>query len=198
MVYPFPFVPGNILTAAELNALETATAPPSLGFTSGEYYSNSRSAASASVPTNQLCRFSSLFIPSAHAFDRIAIYSSGGAGTNNIRMGVYNNDRATGQPSTVLLDAGTVAVSAVGVFQITISQTLAAGWYWVAFCPQGGGGTRTFLSADAFFGTQPYQQNAIFNAQNKGYTEAGVAGAFATAVPVATSNIMPMPALRAT
>ena len=195
MAYPFPFVAGNILTAAELNALETLGSP-GLGFASGSYYGTNYGNASTGTQTDQLCRYSAFFVGTERAFDRIATYSAGGAGTNNIRLGIYNN--TNGKPSTVKLDAGTVAVNAVGVFTITISQTLASGWYWLAFCPQGGGGTRTFGNATPIWGSQPYELTGTFAGQNVGFTQAGVAGAFATAVPVATATNMPFPALRAT
>ena len=198
MVYPFPFVPGNILTAAELNALQTAIATPSLGMSSGSYFNLNAGNAATGTQTNQLCHYSPFFVPAQRAFDRIATYSFAGAGTNNIRLGIYNNDTTTGKPSTVNLDAGTVAVTAVGLFTITISKTLAAGWYWLAFCPQGGGGTRTFGSGQNIWGSYPYDKDATLNSNIYGFTQAGVAGAFATAVPVATTGIMPFPALRAT
>jgi hypothetical protein len=53
--------------------------------------------------------------------------------TGTIRLGIYNHDASTGKPSTVALDAGTVSTTAINtVYQITINQTLAAGWYWLA------------------------------------------------------------------
>ena len=200
MAYPFPFVAGNILTAAELNALETATATPGLGFTSGSYYSLTVGASSDSTPTNQVCNYSPFFVSASRAFDRIGIVTgAGGAGTNNIRLGIYNNDTATGKPSTVKLDAGTVAANAAStLFTITISQTLASGWYWLAFCHQGGGGTRVTPNSSFQWGSTPTQLSATYRNPTFGFTQAGVTGAFATAVPVRTENAIPMPFLRAT
>ena len=200
MAYPFPFVAGNILTAAELNALETTLGAPALGFTSGQYYSLSIGAGSDSTQTESLCRYTPFFVSASRAFDRIAIVTgAGGAGTNNIRLGIYNNDTATGKPSTVKLDAGTVAANAAStLFQITISQTLASGWYWLAFCAQGGGGTRVFPNSSYQWGSIPAQLSATYRNPMFGFTQAGVAGAFATAVPVRSDVLMPMPFFRAT
>ena len=200
MAYPFPFVAGNILTAAELNALETATATPGLGFTSGSYYSLTIGAGSDGTQTESLCRYSPFFVSAQRAFDRIGIVTgAGGAGTNNIRLGIYNNDTATGKPSTVKLDAGTVAANAAStLFTITISQTLASGWYWLAFCAQGGGGTRVFPNSAFNWGSTPTQLTTNYRNPTSGFTQAGVAGAFATAVPVRTDALIPMPFLRAT
>jgi hypothetical protein len=55
------------------------------------------------------------------------------SGTGTVRLGIYNHDNSTGKPTTVLLDAGTVSANAASTnFQITINQTLDAGWYWLA------------------------------------------------------------------
>ena len=200
MAYPFPFVAGNILTAAELNALETTLGAPPLGFTSGQYYSLTVGASFDTTPTNQVCFYSPFFVAAERAFDRIAIVTGpGGAGSNTVRLGIYNNDTATGKPSTVKLDAGTVAANAAStLYTITISQTLASGWYWLAFCHQGGGGTRVAPHSSFQWGSTPAQLSATYRNPTFGFTQAGVAGAFATAVPVRTENPIPMPFLRAT
>jgi hypothetical protein len=65
--------------------------------------------------------------------DRIAIATNitGYSGTASVRLGIFAN--TNGRPSTVILDAGTVAPSATGTqYSITISQALSAGVYWLA------------------------------------------------------------------
>lgn len=47
-----------------------------------------------------------------------------------IRLGIYNS--SGGKPSTLLVDAGTVAGTSTGEKEITISQALTPGWYWLA------------------------------------------------------------------
>ena len=199
MAYPFPFVAGNILTAAELNALETATATPGLGFTSGAYYGVTYASSADTTMVNQTVYWVPFFVGSSRAFDRIAVRTSAaGAGSNTLRLGIYNN--TDGKPSTVVLDAGTVACTAANTtYEITISQTLAAGWYWLACCQQSGAGTRAFRQVQQIvYGYAPFQLSATLVEPMTSFTQAGVAGAFATAVPVRTENPIPMPFLRAT
>jgi hypothetical protein len=199
MAYPFPFVAGNILTAAELNALETALAPPALGFTSQAYYSCDYISSSSGVMTSQLVGWVPFYVGTSTAFDRIAIRTStAGAGSNTIRLGIYNNTNA--KPSTVVLDAGTVACTAASTtYTITISQTLAAGWYWLASCWQSGAGTQTFTRVSAnMYGSSPFQDSSTLNGQMVSFTQASVSGAFATAVPVVTASSVHRTFLRAT
>jgi hypothetical protein len=66
---------------------------------------------------------------------RIGIYthSSWAATAATMRLGIYNNNATLNIPTTVLLDAGTVAVSAAStLYEITISQALSPGLYWLA------------------------------------------------------------------
>jgi hypothetical protein len=75
-----------------------------------------------------------IFIPVTQTYSRIAIRTGiTFSGSTIVRLGLYNHDVSTGQPTTVLLDAGTVnAVSINTVYEITISQSLSAGIYWLA------------------------------------------------------------------
>ncbi len=70
-------------------------------------------------------------------FDRIGIrVGSGGGGGTNARLGIYNDTGAL-YPGTVLLDAGTVDVSAGAVVEIVIDQQLVKGMYWLAIISDG-------------------------------------------------------------
>ena len=199
MAYPFPFVAGNILTAAELNALETTLGSPGLGFTSGAYYSCDFISSSTGVMTSQRVTWVPFFVGTSRAFDRIAIRTgAGGAGSNTIRLGIYNN--TNGQPSTVNLDAGTVACTAINTtYTITINQTLSAGWYWLACCWQSGAGTQTFQRVSQnMYGSSPFQESSTLNGQMVSFDQSTVSGAFATAVPVVTASSVFRTFLRAT
>jgi len=51
--------------------------------------------------------------------------------TGNYRLGVYYD--ISGEPGTILFDAGSVAMGgSAGFKSIAISQTVAPGWYWLA------------------------------------------------------------------
>jgi hypothetical protein len=71
--------------------------------------------------------------------DRIAVQVATAGANNDLRLGIYVAD-STGLPSTLRLDAGTVSAATTGVKEITISETLAAGVYWLAVVAQNTGG----------------------------------------------------------
>ena len=65
-------------------------------------------------------------------FTRIGIQvSTAGAAGANIRLGIYNNS-TNHQPGTLVLDAGEIDASTTGTKEITISQSLRPGLYWLA------------------------------------------------------------------
>lgn len=87
---------------------------------------------SSTQPTANRVFYTPFYITGTKTFDRIAIRTGTSfSGTATIRLGVYNN--LDGAPSTVKFDAGTVLCTAANTqYDITISQTLTAGWYWFA------------------------------------------------------------------
>jgi hypothetical protein len=88
------------------------------------------------------------------------------AGTGSVRLGIYEN--GDGEPSDLVLDAGTVAVTSTGVKTISISQTLEAGWYWLASVFQAGGSPAAIASVATVshpslgFATTPGVQQGMF------------------------------------
>ncbi len=134
------------------------------------------------------------------SFDRIVCRTgSGHTGTSTARLGIFNADNATGKPSTVYLDAGTVSCTGTNTeFTITISSTPPAGFYWLAINVQAATGTASFTSADA--GQNAIAANVMngISATNKYayWSESGVTGAFATAGTVSISTNALVAALR--
>ena len=166
------------------------------GFASGEYYSFAGIFADA-VPTEDRTCYIPFYVDQTTTFDRIAIRtgSSWSAGTVNTRLGIYNN--SNGKPSTVVLDAGQVAANAATTtFSITISQSLNAGWYWLAFNAQDDPTGRNFRRLNAIYANYPAVFDTSLNIQN-GWIESGVTGAFATAGTVSRSGTVFQIALRA-
>jgi hypothetical protein len=120
------------------------------------------------------------FVPSATTFDRIGSISAATfSGTAVVRLGIYND--SNGAPSTVELDAGTVSFTGASQGQqITINETLAQGWYWLAFNMQTAGTTNAFL------GNLPFplglmRHGGFSNQRVLSWSQSGVTGAFATA-----------------
>lgn len=78
-----------------------------------------------------------ILIPAACTVDRISCKIADAAGSGGTtRLGIYSPD-ANNMPGALLLDAGTVDATGTGVKEITISQALSAGWYWLAAVNQG-------------------------------------------------------------
>lgn len=126
-------------TAAMLTTLggQTAVALGRPKSASNTYYSASPLAAASSVVApNQLngrIAYEPWIFATPVTADRIAIEitSTAAAAGKVMRLGIYNAD-ADWQPTTLVLDAGTVAADSTGVKAITISQALPAGRYLLA------------------------------------------------------------------
>jgi hypothetical protein len=178
-------------TAATPNSLKTTydlavIKNPIIKMLSGYYYKTGISASSTITVTHQRVYYTPIYIPETTTIDRLAIRTVASfSGSSTVRLGIYNN--TNGLPSTVLLDGGTVSATAANtIYEITISQSLNAGFYWLAFCQQGTAPTL----AD-------YQGNAVSTSAGNifiGYTsqfingniivglfQNSVTGAFATA-----------------
>jgi hypothetical protein len=64
--------------------------------------------------------------------DRLSVrVTTGGTTGAVVRLGIYN-DNGKGKPGSLLLDAGTVPSTGTGLQEITISQALSPGLYWLA------------------------------------------------------------------
>ena len=190
-------VNGSAVTASLDYLVTQANAIGSSGLVSGTYYTTSSNTGStqATVTTTGTVSYLPFLVERTTTFDRIACRTSTTiTGTSTVRLGIYNNSNK--QPTTVLLDAGTVSVNATStIFSITINQILNPGWYWLAHVVNSTTGTHSFLQvADAI----PFGQTALsatFTLQ-PAYTQTGVTGAFATASPTATTNNRILVALR--
>ena len=175
----------NINDAVE--AVETYLLAQNFGFTSGLYYRGINGLSNNATPILNQTVFLPFAINKTQTFDRIAIQTGTSyVGTGAVRLGIYNNDSATGKPSTVVLDAGTVATTAATtIYEITISQSLSAGAYWIAFnmqtapaTPRFQGGSTAVDNAMGYF----VSTTGIVSTGNAGaWTEASISGAFATA-----------------
>jgi hypothetical protein len=131
----------TILSASSTYATKTdATAiydyvdskTPMAKFRSGFYYKTHLSPNTTASRLANQTSFTPIFFPTTTTLDRISILSgSTFSGTGLVRLGIYQN--TNGMPSTLILDAGTVAPTAANTaYEITINQTLSAGLYWLA------------------------------------------------------------------
>ena len=193
---------GNNTTAVATTAFVKAnSASVGFGFVSGYYYRTINRADATTAVVSRTYYYP--FVASSTAtFNRVAIQTSSSyVGTGSVRLGIYNNDSTTGKPSTVLLDAGTVATTAAStIYQITISQSLSVGNYWLAFNMQTAAATPSYSGYGASSYPQIYDQNAAttaFGNDGAGWIENSITGAFATAGTLSNNVISPTSTLRA-
>jgi hypothetical protein len=76
-----------------------------------------------------------IYVEQTTTFDRLQIYVNSVVGTVEVRLGIYDSS-TTYEPSNLVVDAGTISRTTSGGSSVTISQTLSAGLYWLAFCQQ--------------------------------------------------------------
>ncbi len=95
-------------------------------------------ATTTSNATASELRLLPFYLQGSRTIDRIGcnVTTAGTAG-HVARLGIYNADAATGLPTTVLVDAGTVAVDTTGVKEVAVSAT-THGLHWLGLTAQSG------------------------------------------------------------
>jgi hypothetical protein len=173
-------------TAATPNAVKTTydlAYSQFMPFLSGNYYKGTgANLTTAAGATASVTYYTPFFLPVTTTFDRILMRTGTTySGTATVRMGIYNS--TAGLPSTLVLDAGTVSPVATNVsYQITITQQLTPGLYWLAANSQTAATANNYVGiasnqASTFIG-QPYSNTTLMTQY---YTQTGVTGAFANA-----------------
>ena len=172
-----------------------ATGPVGVGsaveLTSGQYYRTPLPLQGQGGAGHQWTYYSPIVIQRAVLVDRIAIRTGASfAGAASVRLGIYNNTTA-GQPGSVLLDAGTAAVTAANTnYEITINQNLSPGVYWLAFCSQTSAAQSWYIGAGANGSVVSPILPAVSSVgtnYTQGWYQTGVSGAFATAANLLVS-----------
>jgi len=185
-------------TAATPNAVksvnDTALKPiPALSYITGRYYKspNINALSTATTGTLNTTYYMPIYIRESRSFAKIGIQTSSSfSGTASIRLGIYNN--SGNAPTTVLLDAGLIAPSAISTeYNITINQALTPGWYWLAFNTITSPTTNNFYvytSASTIY--QPFDlgaASAILPTAASYQQSVNVASGFATAASLSLS-----------
>jgi hypothetical protein len=175
------------------NIAQKYASPWEYKYRSGYWYEprNGSQITAGTVVQNRLF-LSPWFVSETITIDRIGANHTVPQTSTTLRLGIYNSD-SNGEPSTVLLDAGTIDTSvAAGVQAITVSQTLNAGLYYLASVWQGGSTSptiRTYFASTGNFApaTSTTQQS---NQYISGYFSNSVSGALPTlsGPAAATSN----------
>lgn len=71
------------------------------------------------------------FVPETKTYTSINIEVTTLGVLANGRLGIYRD--SDGAPGALVLDAGTISATTTGAKTIAISQSLTAGWYWLAY-----------------------------------------------------------------
>jgi hypothetical protein len=124
-----------------------------------------------------------------------------------MRLGIYNNDSTLNIPTTVLLDAGQVTpLAADSNYEITISQVLSAGLYWLAIKTNAYTSGVNKFTGQSFSNTAGSPLGVTYNtvstalgggsaSVNTGWQETQAAGALATAGTLVFPGSTPPPTL---
>jgi hypothetical protein len=190
--------PTAVKSAYDL-AIRPASPSP---YVAGRYYTSPISPIKTLASTSAVntTYYAPIYIRENVTADRIlTVTGSTFSGTNSVRLGIYNNSNFT--PTTVLLDAGTVATSvSTTAYEITISQALTPGWYWLAANTVTAATTNTFQSWSSQTGTTIYDMGTTTptSSQSLGFTQSvNATSGFATATGLSYSNQIQYISLRA-
>lgn len=71
------------------------------------------------------------YVPKTRTYKFLGVeITTGSTAAGTARLGIYANGSA--QPTTLILDAGTVVTDTASFAAASISQSLDSGWYWLA------------------------------------------------------------------
>lgn len=176
-VVGFPSTADGSITATKL------AVPLAWGkLVSGNYYSTaSQGSATTGVWTSGQLRLAPFWLPNAVSLSKIGaeVTSAGDAGSV-VRLGIYG-DNGNGYPGKLILDAGTIAGDSNTVQEITISQALTPGLYWIGTASQVITVTAPTLRAINTGPAYPWMtlgtSTPSSNTSIVGYTQSSVSGA---------------------
>ena len=166
---------------------------PSLDWVSGSTYRPVTATTTTATMATNTTYYTPIFISGSFSLDRISLLTSATfSGTASVRLGIYAD--TAGKPSTLILDAGTVAPTASSTaYSITISQTIsAAGVYWLAINSQTIATVNSYAAGSVITMSGTPTTSGITTQNMASYAQTGVTGAFANAVPTSASVSIPL------
>ncbi len=107
---------------------------------STQYLLTPGTVAGAAFQASGRCHYTPVVVPRTLTFDRIAIHLTVEATTGTVRLGIHASNAAGDGPGALILDAGTVSIASgsggAAPREITISQELTRGIYWLSCQPE--------------------------------------------------------------
>lgn len=177
---------GHILTADSTAAEGVEWSPEGgLVYGSGYYYSYLPTANTTFLMVKDVVYLVPFYVPTTTTFTRIAIRTSGTAGSSGsvIRLGIYDSD-SNSLPNNRVVDGGTVPGTTTGSRSVTISQSLSKGLYWIAAASQVATITQPTSQRIVQSSGSPFVPQGTVSADdagapniNVGYSITGVSGA---------------------
>lgn len=128
---------------------------------------------------NQSLRLNAFFVPKITIFDRIGCeVTTGGEAGSIIRIGIYG-DNGFQYPGSLISESGTVTADTIAIKEITISQLLQPGLYWMGGCIQGAPTTQPAVRiTDEMVNVDgPSTTTATITTDIRCYVQTAVAGA---------------------
>lgn len=174
------------LTAVLEGLLSGAYAPAASALATGFYYgAPAATLGTSTAMTQDLLTATPFWLPKATTFDRIAAEVTVAATGSTVRLGIYDTDADDARPGSLVLDAGTIDGASTGVMEVTISEALDAGLYWLAAVSQGGAPTVRIVSTVA----SPWTPTVLaLGTLRSGFQQSGVTGALPASF-TATPNV---------
>lgn len=166
-------------------ASEFSVGGTSLGMASALYYVTTLPNSTTAAMTQNLALYVPVWFGRACTLDRVGVAVSTNIASSVVRLGLYTS--SNGLPTTLVADFGTVASATTGAKEITISQAVNGGLYWLAIVNQTAGGVVLRGNAGG------YGLNAIgdstLTAYSSGvqvthYTQSSVSGALGASASV--------------
>lgn len=124
------------------------------GFVSGRYYiPHYFNAPTTGTLSTGFVYYIYFYTPVIASFDRICInVSTQASAGNTARLGIYNVTSGGITPSSLIVDAGDVAIDSIGAKEATINATLSPGWYALAVAQSGGSAVFSTIGSSAAIG----------------------------------------------
>lgn len=109
-------------------------------YLSGRYYGAHPQGHSTGANGTGVAMLVPFWVSANFTANRIGVEVITAAAASTVRLGIYGSN-TDDQPGALLLDAGTVDSTTTGVKEVTISQALRPGLYWLGAVNQGGNPT---------------------------------------------------------